>query len=292
MKRIFLILFVYGLLPKVYAQTRSVPPAPHPFLVYDNFFYKGRPDVDPVGMIQANIIYKGAIWPNKLDEESLPDSATFQAVVRAHSVNPGPIILDVEDLPLRGSKKTIKAHLKILLTLADWAHAAAPGKVIGYYGTNTLSRIDHNARPYARQLAQHVDAFFPSLYTFSPDRKQWLARAIPLIKEDRALAHGKPLYCYLWPQYHDGTPQQFVYIDASYWLFQLQFSYRLCDGVVIWGPSKFPWQDSTGWWQTTQQFVQSLPHPTDPSQANENGKAAIVLAPTPNNSRQQPSEIP
>lgn len=284
MQRVALVLLACGFLPNMHAQTASVPPAHPSFLVYDNFFYKGRPDIDPSGMIRANIIYEGMIWPNKINYGSLPDAATFQATVRAHSLNPGPIVLDVERLPLHGSKKIMQEHLKVLQTLADWAHLAAPGKIVGYYGTNTLSRLDRASRPYARQLAQHVDAFFPSLYTFSSDRKQWTAKAVLFTKEDRALAHSKPVYCYIWPQYHDGTPQQFVFIDASYWLFQLQTAYQLCDGIVIWGPSKFSWQDSTGWWQTTQKFVQALPNPTDPSLGNKYATPATDRLSTPKNS--------
>jgi hypothetical protein len=32
----------------------------------------------------------------------------------------------------------------------------------------------------------------------------------------RTLAARKLVFFYLWPQYHDGTPKQFQYIDASY----------------------------------------------------------------------------
>ena len=258
MRWISLVLLLGGVGFAAHAQTKSLPSASPSFAVFDNFFYKGRPQTDPPGMVRANILYEGMIWPGRVGYGTLPDAATFQAAVRAHNLYPGPVILDVEGLPLRGSKQTMQQHLLVLQTLADWAHIAAPGKVIGYYGTNTLSRIDHSSRPYARQLAQHVDAFFPSLYTFSPDRGQWLARAAQFTKEDRKLAPGKPVYCYLWPQYHDGTPQQFVFIDAAYWQFQLQNSYRFCDGIVIWSPGKFAWTDASGWWQTTENFLQAL----------------------------------
>ena len=143
------------------------------------------------------------------------------------------------------------------MTLADWAHEAAPGKVIGFYGTKTLSHLDHSDLGYARELAQHVDAFFPSMYTFNDDRAAWVQRAQQLAAEDRALAPGKPVYFYLWPQYHDGTPKQFEYIDASYWLFQLEVSYQISDGLVLWS-SGSAWNDTTGWWQATQQFAQAV----------------------------------
>jgi hypothetical protein len=49
-----------------------------------------------------------------------------------------------------------------------------------------------------------------------------------------------------WPQYHDGTPKQFQYIYAAYWQFQLGTAYRDADGIVLWGPSRFPWDETSG----------------------------------------------
>jgi hypothetical protein len=73
-----------------------------------------------------------------------------------------------------------------------------------------------------------------------------------------ALAAGKPVFFYLWPQYHDGTPKQFQYIDTAYWTFQLETSYRDADGIVLWGPSRFPWDESSGWWAATLDFIRQV----------------------------------
>jgi hypothetical protein len=64
-------------------------------------------------------------------------------------------------------------------------------------------------RLYAQELARHVDAFFPSMYTFDDNQGAWARRAQSEAAEDRALAAGKPVFFYLWPQYHDGTPSSF-----------------------------------------------------------------------------------
>ena len=228
------------------------------FPIYDNLFYKGKPDTLQEGLILSNILYEGLIWPHGPKIGVLPDRNAFEALVRAHSTNPGPLVIDIERLPLKGSANDARKHLEILATLADWAHEAAPGKIIGFYGTNTLSHIAPADLLYARELARHVDAFFPPMYTFDDDRGSWEKRAKASAAEARALAAGKPVFFYLWPQYHDGTPRQFQYVDAAFWRFQLETASRYCDGIMLWSPSRFEWNDSTGWWSATQQFAHAL----------------------------------
>jgi hypothetical protein len=53
--------------------------------------------------------------------------------------NPGPIVLDIEKLALKGAPGTIGQHLQVLEALADWTRADAPGKTVGHYGYNTLT---------------------------------------------------------------------------------------------------------------------------------------------------------
>jgi len=172
--------------------------------------------------------------------------------------SPGPIVLDIEKLPLKGSPDIVSQHLQVLATLADWTRADAPGKAVGYYGYNTLTGVPPEDRTYAQQLARHVDAFFPSMYTFDDNRGAWATRATNEAAEDRSLGPGKPVFFYLWPQYHDGTPKQFQYIDAAYWQFQLSTAYRDADGIVLWGPSRFHWDESSGWWATTLAFIRQI----------------------------------
>jgi hypothetical protein len=133
-----------------------------------------------------------------------------------------------------------------------------PSKAVGYYGYNTLTGVPSEDRTYAQQLARHVDAFFPSMYTFDDNRGAWATRAANEAAEDRSLGPGKPVFFYLWPQYHDGTPKQFQYIDAAYWQFQLSTAYRDADGIVLWGPSRFHWDESSGWWAATLAFIRRI----------------------------------
>ena len=96
------------------------------------------------------------------------------------------------------------------------------------------------------------------MYTFNDDQSAWAKRAQASAAEARALGPGKAVYFYLWPQYHDGTPKQFQFIDGAYWKFQLETAYRYADGVVLWSPSRYDWDDSTGWWTATQEFMHTI----------------------------------
>jgi hypothetical protein len=57
---------------------------------------------------------------------------------------------------------------------------------------------------------------------------------------------------------HDGTPKQFQYVDTAYWQFQLNTAFRDADGIVLWGPSRFNWDKSSGWWAATLEFIRQV----------------------------------
>ncbi len=231
-----------------------------PFAVFDNMAYRGKPDTTQDGLVPSNIVYERAIWPHDKNYGVLPSRDTFDAVIRGHMGNPGPLVLDIERLPLRGSPETVQQHLKVLATLADWARADVPGKLVGYYGSGTLTEVPPKDVPSARELARHVNAFFPPMYTFDNNRQAWAKRAKAEAAEDRALAPGKPVFFYLWPQYHDGTPKQFQYVDAAFWKFQLHIARRAAAGIVLWSPSRFNWDETSGWWAATREFMRLLHH--------------------------------
>ena len=132
-----LCLFAAAGLAACSAAASEKPLSSHGFAVYDNMFYRGKPDTAEVGLIASNIVYENKIWPHGVNEGLLPPRDAFAALVREHAVNPGPLVLDIERLPLKGAPDTVQQHLETLTALADWARAAAPGKPLGYYGTGT-----------------------------------------------------------------------------------------------------------------------------------------------------------
>ena len=230
---------------------------PRSFVVYDNMAYRGKPDVARAGLMPCNIVYEGWIWPHDQNFGVLPERAAFEAIMRQHVTKPGPVVLDIERLPLKGSPDTVHQHALVLATLADWTRASFPGRLVGYYGGDTLTRVPAANAAEARELARHVEAMYPPMYTFDDDRGGWAARAEAEAAEARALAPGKPVLFYLWPQFHDGTPKQFQYVDGATRRFQLDTARRFADGVVLWSPGRFEWNDSSGWWAATQSFIRA-----------------------------------
>jgi hypothetical protein len=81
-----------------------------------------------------------------------------------------------------------------------------------------------------------VDALFPSIYTFYTDRQGWVTYAIAQITEAKRKAKGKPVYAFLWPQYHESNLLLGLRpLDSDYWELQLNTVAQHADGVVIWG---------------------------------------------------------
>jgi len=69
-----------------------------PFPVYDNMFYRGKPETTQYGLIPSNILYENKIWPNPRDVGELPKRDAFQDLVRRVVANPGPLVLDIEEV--------------------------------------------------------------------------------------------------------------------------------------------------------------------------------------------------
>jgi hypothetical protein len=57
------------------------------FPIYDNLFYKGKPDTVRGGLIVSNILYENLIWPREQNENVLPDRAAYEALARAHDIS-------------------------------------------------------------------------------------------------------------------------------------------------------------------------------------------------------------
>jgi hypothetical protein len=103
-----------------------------------------------------------------------------------------------------------------------------------------------------------VDAFFPPIYNFDDNRRSWETRAQAAQAEAHALDSKKPIYFYLWPQYHVGSARALRYVGGDYWRFQLETAHRYGDGIVLWGPDAYAWNDKSGWWDATEKFAASL----------------------------------
>jgi hypothetical protein len=63
------------------------------FVIYDNMYYKGKPDTASDKLIASNTLYEDKIWPNRHDVGVLPSREAFEELVRTSVANPGPLVL-------------------------------------------------------------------------------------------------------------------------------------------------------------------------------------------------------
>ncbi len=242
----------------------AAPPVPTtrpaPFVVFDNLFNQGKPDLTDAGLAGCNIVYSGHVWPGAEkgpDYGKLPDEAAYKRAVRSRTLRPGPVVLDFEGLSLSGNPAVARAHFDLFLTLVRWTREAALGHVVGFYGHGLFP--EEPGRPFAAEaakLAAAVDAFFPSMYTFDGNRDRWKARAQTLLRQAHAIAPGKPVYLYVWPQLHGGKHDV---LPADQWTFEMETARDLgADGVVLWsssGKMSPPWDEAAPWWTATKSFI-------------------------------------
>ena len=104
----------------------------------------------------------------------------------------------------------------------------------------------------------HVDAIFPSLYTFYDDSNGWEVYARQTLQAARGF--NKPVYCYLWPQYHDSNKKLIgKYMSVKHWRIELETCRKYSDGIVIWNyEPDHNWDPDAPWWKETLNFLKTL----------------------------------
>ena len=228
----------------------SAPPAGTPFIVFDNMAYAGKPDLSTNGLVPSCVIYNHAEMKTAIAAGQLPDEAAFKQLVKSRAAGrPGPVVIDIEYVFLSQTRGTtdaeVKQHFKLFITLARWAHEAAPGHCVGYYGHGLFP--EEPGKEYAaekQQLIAAVDAFFPSMYSFGNQTPaKWQEKLQFLLAQAHELAPGKPVYPYVWGQYHEGSPKALEFLDGDRMKWELETA-RDCgaDGVVFWSGAKPAWK--------------------------------------------------
>lgn len=206
---------------------------------YDDDSSAANVDLGRVAAVRSNVVYEAAVArlvtdpaPTARSELALPPRAAYEDLVRRTAGDAGPIVLDFESLYLRGAPADAQRRFQKLRTLLTWAHEAAPGRAVGYYGV-----LGNTAPPYApleRALAAQEDALFPGLYAGDTDFGAWQANFRRVMAEARAVAPGKPVYAYLWPSYHGGTKRPATYPAPAHLRRELDEAMRECAGVAVW----------------------------------------------------------
>jgi hypothetical protein len=119
-----------------------------------------------------------------------------------------------------------------------------------------------------QKLADAVDDLYPTLYAYYKDRDGWMRMADGMLAAGKAI--GKPMYPFLWPQYHDHNRKlELALIEGDFWLQQLdKVKDSGCDGAVLWGTiaperttpdgkrARLKWDPAAEWWLQTRAFAQ------------------------------------
>lgn len=264
-------------------------PVPTPFQVFDSTLFNNRPNSNPLGA--PRIILTGNVFKSvggTLDE-SKPDEATVRGFARLADDRQQLLVIDIETWPIdvRGQTDADVQHtIDMFIQICDWAHNERPNLKIGFYGVLPLQdywtpvsydKALHGVTPWWTEhlpqftanfkawqaandrldvLASKVDFLAPSLYSFYDDQDGWQRYAKWNIEE--AKQYGKPIYPFLWMEYHDSTAQAGQLLPVDYWNMELQTLKQSVDGVVIWGGANEQWNPQAPWVQATEQFIATL----------------------------------
>lgn len=180
------------------------------------------------------------------------------------------LAVDIEHWPVEGPdqassiakyQKTLSAFKKADPSVKLGLYGVLPirdhWRAIGHQGAAALDDWKQQNTNVGSALVPYVDVLFPSLYTFYGDKDAWVAYAQSNLEEARRISQGKPVYCFLWPQFQ----KTFAFLPGDFWYLQLATCRRLADGIVIWGtmhgPSDGPakWDEKAEWWQATLKFL-------------------------------------
>jgi hypothetical protein len=248
---------------------------PQPFIVYDATLYTNKPDLSSFGVRPITVWYESQIFVANQSATARPVEHLVRSLARDWNGSMGPVVVDIERWPIRDAPpQSIESAVARFVEVLSWIRQEAPGLPVGIYGTVPVYDYWRAASPSLSPqflawqadndrlapIVEHVDALYPSIYTFYPDRQAWVAYAKAQIAEARRLAKGKPVYAFLWPQYHEAnTTLAHRFVEPDYWELQLNTMAQYADGVVIWGGwgEKGPerWDDHAPWWQVTKRFM-------------------------------------
>lgn len=251
---------------------------PRPFQVFDATLYKDKPDLSVYGIRPTALWYESQMFVANQAATAMPVELLVRSLAHDWKGSVGPVVVDVERWPITDDNPaTIQATVAKFVQVLSWIRQESPGISVGVYGTipvydywraasdpmspQFLAWQADNDR--LAQISDHVDALYPSIYTFYPDRQAWVAYARAQIAEARRLAKGKPVYAFLWPQYHEANVNlAHRPVETDYWELQLITMAQYADGVVIWGgwgeTGPEAWNEDAPWWQITKRFLSRL----------------------------------
>lgn len=250
---------------------------PRPFVVFDATLYKDKPSLVPYDIRPITLLYESRLFVADQPPTAVPPETIVRSLAYELRGSQEPVVLDIERWPLKGDELTVQSTVRKFLLVLSWVEDEAPSVAFGVYGTVPVPDYWRAIRDPAsaefqswqqdndrlERISDRVDALFPSIYTFYLDRQGWVTYAIAQIAEAKRKAKGKPVYAFLWPQFHESNrllgnrP-----LDQDYWELELNTVYQHADGVVIWGGwganGPEPWNEEAPWWQATKRFMSRI----------------------------------
>jgi hypothetical protein len=269
MKKLVFILLIMGFtFSNIQAQSKS-------FKIFNSIKYNNTPSLSEYGLLPISI-------PLASDSMITPNSPynIIDSKIIAYAIshrNSDIVGLDIESwsYALSDIGSTTKKYISVL----DTFRAYNSKSKLGYYNVpnrpeyywdkiNTPTKYSNwqALNDSLSNLYNAVDFFSPSFYCYNNDSSSWRKFVQANINEiKRKDPKHKPIYGYIWPQYHDKSPLDsslsLKFIDTTFWSFQLETLYKMTDGIIIWTSNKdaagntISWNNSMPWWITTQNFI-------------------------------------
>jgi hypothetical protein len=272
------------------------------FRVFDTTQFINKPDLSSYGVDNTLLVTANGVWANWPSDLSAPDEATTRAFARRIAETGQIVCFDIEHWPLdirNNAPEVVNANLVKLINIVTWIHEETPQVKVGFYGISPIR--DHwtpssyytaldipSTSPYytwykahladfegaflewqrandiLKPLMDKVDVVFPSLYAFYDNPAGWDKYAYGMIMEAKRLAPGKPVYPFIWMQFHASVDPNVSYVSGPFWEVQLDACRQYADGMVIWGSYQRTtdgkwvtavWNEEAGWWVETEEFL-------------------------------------
>jgi hypothetical protein len=239
------------------------------FQVFDALLYSGRRDLSRYGIQPLPTLYN--LWRPQSPHGAI-DYTAMRAALGALPNWASLYFIDIEYWPLLQVSPSVRdSSISKFLEVAKIARSARPGARFGFYNVAPIGTywaiLMQQSKEYPEwlranraldPLAAMVDVLFPSLYTFYNEPGGWMTVAQGILAEARR--YGKPVYPFLWPEFHDSNRQLAgQVIPADFWAAQLRFCRENADGVVLWGGYQHQWDENAAWWQTTREALGLTP---------------------------------
>jgi hypothetical protein len=237
--------------------------------MFDAWNANGKPDLSSYGMQRVQVLDRD-FWAD--DKRKTAGPSRIEKLLATLPNNTDPIILDIEHFDTGTDLAVTRKEGAALARIARIFRQKAPGRSIGFYGllpnAGWGNFIVKDNMPAIAKWKQHndaiaplnaeVDALYPVGYTIDKDRAAWAKQIRSTICEARRISR-RPVYVFVWPEFHEGSVFKNTPIPADQWREQLDVLAPIADGIVVWGGWDFvnnrlkPWNENEAWWKVTKE---------------------------------------